>query len=117
MPQAKGIWQVRNLAHQVAVIDIVGDINSAAENRLMDAYAKAAQPGVTTILLNFQQLSYMNSSGIGLLVTLLIRAQRQKQKLIAYGLSEHYQEIFALTRLDEAIQIYADESAALATVR
>jgi anti-sigma B factor antagonist len=117
MPQAKDAWHVRNLAHQVAVIDIVGDMNSAAENRLMDAYATAVQPGVTTIVLNFEQLNYMNSSGIGLLVTLLIRAQRQKQKLIAYGLSEHYREIFALTRLDEAIQMYADEATALAAVR
>jgi len=58
----------------------------------------------------------MNSSGIGLLVTLLIRAQRQKQKLLACGLSEHYRQIFQLTRLDEAIGIYGTESEAAATV-
>jgi anti-sigma B factor antagonist len=55
----------------------------------------------------------MNSSGIGLLVTLLIRTQRQKQDLLAYGLSEHYQQIFELTRLNEAISIYPGESEAL----
>jgi anti-sigma B factor antagonist len=58
----------------------------------------------------------MNSSGIGLLVTLLIRVQRQKQKMLAYGLSEHYREIFSLTRLDSAIGIYASEAEALATI-
>ena len=57
----------------------------------------------------------MNSSGIGLLVTLLVRAQRQKQKLAAYGLSEHYRQIFDLTRLNEAIAIYDSEADALAT--
>jgi anti-sigma B factor antagonist len=56
----------------------------------------------------------MNSSGIGLLVTTLIRAQRQGQKLMAYGLSDHYRQIFTLTRLDEAIIIHDDEDAALA---
>ena len=67
-----------------------------------------------TIILNFNELEYMNSSGIGLLVTLLIRTQRQKQSLVAYGLSEHYQEIFTLTRLDEAISTYGSEEEALA---
>ena len=45
----------------------------------------------------------MNSSGIGLLVTLLVRANRNRQRMLAYGLSDHYRQIFELTRLDEAI--------------
>ena len=56
----------------------------------------------------------MNSGGIGLLVTMLVRANRQKQKLCVYGLNEHYRQIFELTRLDEAIAIYDDEPAAVA---
>jgi anti-sigma B factor antagonist len=56
----------------------------------------------------------MNSGGIGLLVTLLVRAQRAGGKLIATGLSEHYRQIFELTRLDEAIDIHDDRAAALA---
>jgi len=56
----------------------------------------------------------MNSSGIGLLVTLLIRVNRQKQRMLSYGLSDHYQQIFQLTRLNEAIGIYNDEAGALA---
>jgi len=58
----------------------------------------------------------MNSSGIGLLVTLLIRANRQKQRLLAYGLSDHYRQIFDLTRLNEAIIIFNSEADALAAV-
>ena len=58
----------------------------------------------------------MNSSGIGLLVTLLIRANRQGQTIAAFGLSAHYRDIFELTRLDEAIHLYDTEEAALAAV-
>ncbi|OUC07772.1 hypothetical protein RY27_12915, partial [Litorilinea aerophila] len=61
-------------------------------------------------------LEYMISAGIGLLFTLLIRAQRQKQKLLACGLSAHYRQIFQLTRLDGAIGIYASEGEALGAV-
>ena len=64
-------------------------------------------------MLNFRGLEYMNSGGIGMLVTFLIRANRQRQELAAFGLSDHYREIFELTRLDEAITIYDDERSAL----
>jgi anti-sigma B factor antagonist len=56
----------------------------------------------------------MNSGGIGMLVTLLVRANRQRQRLLAFGLNEHYQQIFQLTRLDEAIGIHDSEGEALA---
>jgi anti-sigma B factor antagonist len=47
---------------------------------------------------------------------LLVRAQRQHQRVLAYGLSDHYRQIFELTRLDEAVSIHDDEGAALAAV-
>jgi anti-sigma B factor antagonist len=59
----------------------------------------------------------MNSSGIGLLVTLLIRAKRQILRLLANGLSDHYRQIFELTRLNEAMTISGNEDEALAAVR
>jgi len=65
------------------------------------------------IVLNFSELDYMNSGGIGLLVTLLVRANRQSQQLMAFGLSDHYRQIFELTRLDEAVGIHDSEQAAL----
>ena len=61
-------------------------------------------------------MEYMNSGGIGLLVTLLVRAQRSGVRLLATGLSDHYRQILSLTRLDEAIAIHPDEAAALAAV-
>ncbi len=77
---------------------------------------EASGPATRAIILNFTPLEYMNSSGIGLLVTILVRAQRQNQRVLAYGLSEHYRQILALTRLDEAIAIVESEADALATV-
>jgi anti-sigma B factor antagonist len=114
MTKANVTMAVRKVKGNAAIIDIKGEINAFAENTLMEAYSEASSDGVQIILLNFNGLDYMNSSGIGLLVTLLIRVQRQKQTLMAFGLSDHYQQIFELTRLSEAIKIYADETSALA---
>jgi anti-sigma B factor antagonist len=108
---------VRKINDQVSVIDIQGDVTAAAENELMGAYTEASGSQTRAIVLNFTGLEYMNSSGIGLLVTLLIRVGRQKQKLLAYGLSSHYKQIFDLTRLDEAIAICASEEEAIAAVK
>jgi len=107
---------VRRISASVSVIDIQGDITAQSEEVLMSAYAQANDNGANIIVLNFDGLDYMNSSGIGLLVTMLIRTQREKQQLVAYGLSEHYQQIFELTRLNEAITIYENEAAALTAV-
>ena len=116
MTKANVSFTVRKVKGTAAIIDIKGEINAFAETALMEAYSEASSNGVQTIPLNFSGLDYMNSSGIGLLVTLLIRVQRQKQTLMAFGLSEHYQQIFDLTRLSEAIHIYPDEALALAAV-
>jgi anti-sigma B factor antagonist len=100
-------------AASATILRIHGEITGASEGTLMEAYGQAA-PGVHSVVLDFNGLEYMNSGGIGLLVTLLVRAQRAGQRLHAIGLSDHYREILALTRLDEAIGIHDDESAALA---
>ena len=103
---------VRNPAAGVAVIEIAGEVTRDSDLQLKEAYEQASE-GARSIILGFDALEYMNSSGIGLLVTLLVRAQRNRQRILAYGLSEHYRQIFELTRLDEVISIHDTEQAAL----
>src|SRR5512143_693483 len=104
---------VRKVSNRASIIDIQGEVTGAAEDALMSAYTEATQSGPRVIILNFSDLEYMNSSGIGLIVTLLIRVNRQKQHLLSYGLSEHYRQIFELTRLNEVIGLFASEAEAL----
>jgi anti-sigma B factor antagonist len=115
MPEAATTFDVREVSASARVIDIEGDITAHSEDVLMDAYGRASGEGVRAIVLNFTALDYMNSGGIGLLVTLLVRAQRQHQQVLAYGLSDHYRQIFELTRLDEAVGIHDSEAGALAS--
>lgn len=112
MPTANITTTVRRV-NGASIIDIVGEVNAAADDALSAAFNEASKGGVKVIVMNFTGLEYMNSSGIGVLVTLLIRAQRNKQKLNVYGLSDHYKQIFELTRLNEAIGIYDSEAEAV----
>jgi anti-sigma B factor antagonist len=116
MPQANVMIIARKVSPVVSIIDIQGEVSAFAEKVLMDAYTEASTSTTSAIILNFSGLEYMNSSGIGLLVTLLIRVNRQKQRLLAFGLSQHYRSIFEITRLSEAIGIYDTETQTLAAI-
>jgi len=113
MPEAQVKMKVRRAGDSASIIDVEGDLTAFAEAVLMDAYNQASDGQVRAIILNFEDLEYMNSSGIGLLVTLLIRINREKQTLMTYGLSDHYRSIFQITRLDDAIAIHDSEEEAV----
>jgi anti-sigma B factor antagonist len=109
--------RVRRAGDTTCIVEVHGEITAASEKPLMDAYSEAANAQTKAVIIDFTDLEYMNSGGIGLLVTLLVRANRQKQRLFAFGLNDHYRQIFELTRLDEAIAIYPNEGAAVAAAK
>ena len=113
MPEAQVKMNVRKASEKTSIIDVEGELTAFAEDVLMDAYNQANDGQARAIILNFEGLEYMNSSGIGLLVTLLIRINREKQQLLTYGLSDHYKSIFQITRLDDAISTYDTEEEAV----
>ena len=97
----------------VALIDLYGEIDAAAEESLTAAYEEAASGGTETILLNFAGVDYINSTGIALIVGLLAQARRDRIAMTACGLAEHYREIFEITRLSDFMQIFPDEESAI----
>lgn len=97
----------------IAVIDLHGELDGTAHQTLHDAYGRAEAWSPPAVLLNFAGVEYINSKGIALIVGLLSQARRSSTQLLASGLSEHYIEIFDITRLSEYIELYPDESAAL----
>lgn len=109
-------YRLRQASPGVTVLDLVGDLTAASEGPLMSAYHAATIAGARAIVLNFSRLGYMNSSGIGVLVTLLVRTGRQRQRLLACELSDHYRQILELTRLDDAIGVHDSERDALAAI-
>jgi anti-sigma B factor antagonist len=98
----------------VAIIELQGEINGAAETTLQSAYAEAIAQDPRTVLLHFGAVDYINSTGIALIVGILAQARRANRKLLACGLSQHYIEIFQITRLADFMSMFPDEQSALA---
>lgn len=97
------------------VIDLVGDIDRSAGARMEAAYAGAAD-GPGRLILNFTDVDYINSTGIAVIVGVLAKTRAAHRDVSAYGLSDHYREIFAITRLSDFMEIHDDEQAATAAV-
>jgi anti-sigma B factor antagonist len=114
MSAYRGTFHARRVSASTSIIAIQGDLTASSEAALLAAYTEATSPSTRAVILNFAGLEYMNSSGIGLLVTLLVRFKQQKQRMLACELSDHYRHIFALTRLEEAMSIFAREREAIA---
>ncbi len=89
-----------------------GDVDIAADETLSGAYRAAVDAGATRLVLDFGTVDYINSTGIALIVRLLAEARRDHREVIAIGLSDHYREIFRITRLSDYLTIADPEPAA-----
>ena len=99
----------------VTVIDMPAHIDITSEPALDTAYSEVSPQGA--VLLNFSGTEYINSSGIALIVGILARARKQSRAVAAYGLSDHYREIFEVTRLSDFMSLFKDEQTAIADKR
>src|SRR5689334_14264250 len=109
--------QLEARVHQqanAAVIDLRGEIDAFGAEALNTAYAEAERADPAVVLLNFSGVDYINSTGIALIVGLLAKAGTAHRRLIVCGLSEHYMEIFQITRLSDFMTMFPDEQSALA---
>jgi len=104
--------QVRT-ENQRVVIDMQGEINAQADQALNQAYAEADSHNPEVIVLNFSGVDYINSTGIALIVGLLAQTRKTHRRMVVYGLSDHYVQIFQITRLSDFMDIFQDEASAM----
>lgn len=104
--------QVRDLDGLV-VLALHGDVDAAADEELDTSYRQATASDPQRLLLNFGEVSYINSTGIALIVGLLAEARGSGRTILACGLTDHYREIFEITRISDFVTIVDDEQAAI----
>ncbi len=86
-------------------IELHGRLDREGDAAMAAAYAEATAAGETSVDLDFTGVDYINSTGIALGVRLLAEARRDGRTVRATGLSEHYREIFRITRLSDFMTI------------
>ena len=103
-------------AGEAAIIDLQGDVNASGEEAVKGAYRSATEDGTKNILFNLERAEYINTSGIAILIGIVMEAQKAKQKVLVFGVSRHYQKIFELVRLPLYVEMFDTEQEALASL-
>jgi anti-anti-sigma factor len=107
---------VRSPAVGVCILDIQGELTASAEEPILAALSLAGR-GARTVVLNLSAVESMDSHGAGVLIAVQARTQRQKQRLLAYGLSQECRRAFQATHLDERVGLCSDEADALRSLQ
>ena len=100
----------------VPVIDLRGELDGSGGDLLAAVTRTAEREGAKLIALNFTEVGFINSKGIALIVNQIMRAREEGYELVAYGLSNHYRQIFTITRLTDFIHVTDDEENAVKTL-
>jgi anti-anti-sigma factor len=102
--------------HSVTILRFEGDIASTSKDAVLGAYQALPKATTKLILLDFTKVDYINSSGIALVIQLMIEASNSEQKVYAFGLSAHFTKVFTMVGITKYAQLFADQDAALAAL-
>jgi anti-anti-sigma factor len=102
--------------HNVAVLRFEGDIASTSKDAVLGAYQALPKATAKIVLLDFTKVDYINSSGIALVIQMLIEASNSGQKVYAFGLSAHFTKVFTMVGITKYAQLFANEAEAIAAL-
>lgn len=87
--------------------DLIGEDNGAA---ILEAAVNAIQQGTLTCIVNISDLRFINSSGIGVLITILTKFRNKGGEVYLMKPSESVQKLLVITKLNAIFQIIQSES-------
>lgn len=96
----------------VAILAFSGDIASTSKDAMLQAY-HAVGP-VKKVLLDFSGVDYINSSGIAIVIQMLLEERTAGHRTIGiFGLTAHFKKVFTMVGVAKYATISPDEATAL----
>ena|SRR5665213_1550563 len=103
-----------NNGGKVTVLRLSGDMSSNSHDALFGSYATA--PKGQPVLLDFTKTDYINSSGIALVIQVMMEAAKASQKVAAFGLTPHFEKVFTMVGITKYAHLYKDQATAVAAL-
>jgi len=97
----------------VTVLRFAGDITSASTAAVLGTY-QGIPESIKRILLDFSGVDYLNSSGIALIIQMMISASKNGQTIQTFGLKPHFQKVFTMVGITKYTALHPDERTACA---
>lgn len=98
----------------ITVLRFVGDITSASQTAVLGTFQGLPADTAKRILLDFSKVEYLNSSGIALVIQLMIAASKHGQQIQTFGLTPHFQKVFTMVGITKYTSLHLDEATACA---
>jgi len=95
------------------VLKLNGRLDLNSSSRLKEQVKELASEGVVNLILDLSEVGFVNSSGLGTLVSILKDVRLVKGQMVLCNLAQYVQEIFEITQLSHIFDIYPTEEAAL----
>ncbi len=102
--------------HPVTILRFEGDIASTSKDAVLGTSQALQKAPNKIVLLAFPKVDYSNSSGIALVIQMLIEASNSGQKVYAYGLSAHFTKVFTMVGITKYAGLFPDQNAAMAAL-
>ena len=119
MQSANKVSQQQITGHSgqpVTVLAFGGDISSASRDAVLGSYEALDKGSHRRVLLDFKDVSYLNSSGIALIIQVLMEASRSGQQIAISGLTPHFTKVFTMVGITKYAAVYADQAAAVSAL-
>lgn len=101
---------------QITCLRFSGDISSASKDAVVGTYQALDKASNKRILLDFKGVEYLNSSGIALVIQVLMEASKSGQTIVICGLTPHFTKVFTMVGITKYATLFSDEAAALSSL-
>lgn len=99
--------------NSVAVLSLKGRLDLASGAGLKDEIKALMEKEQIFIHLNLAEVDFINSSGLGVLVSIMKEIRLHKGRLTLSDLASYVQEIFEITQLSHIFEIFTSEREAV----
>lgn len=99
----------------VCILKLKGRLDLASGTSLKEEVKKLFEQDKTSIHLNLSEVEFINSSGLGSLVSLMKETRVKKGRLTLSNMASYVKEIFEITQLSHIFEIFETDTEALAS--
>ena len=98
----------------IPVIHLRGEITTFADETINGAFSLVVTDDFNQAVLDFSSVTYVNSAGIAILVSLVTETKKKQGRLYFSGLAPHYKRVMEIVGITEYVDLYDTVEQALA---
>lgn len=104
---------IKELENNTIVLELDGEIDIYSSTEVKDTIINQIDFGAKNIIVDLENVNYIDSSGIGAFISALAVIKKINGKMVIIKVTEAVRKVFELTKLTNFFKIYKDEESAI----